>query len=210
MTTDAGSASPLGLNRPVREQLATFERLILQNPIVDTVLARAPALALPGCYLTAGCLFQTIWNVVCGFAPTHAIRDYDLFYCDPTDLSWDAEDVVIRRCAALFADLPATVEVRNQARVHLWYAERFGVACPPHASSEAAINTFAATTCCVAARRTATDHLIVYAPHGFNDLFGLVVRPNPILAPAAVYTQKAARWQAAWPRLRVLPWPASG
>lgn len=98
--------------------------------------------------------------------------------------------------------------MRNQARVHLWYEDHFGVPCPPHASSEAAINTFAATTCCVAVRREHDGRFVVYAPHGFNDLFELVVRPNPDVAPASVYRQKADRWQALWPQLTVLPWPS--
>lgn len=209
MSIHSDSPAAPGLDRPVLEQVTTFERIILRNSIVAEVLTRASALDLPGWYLTAGCLFQTVWNVVCGFEPTRGIRDYDLSYFDARDLSWDAEDVVIRRCAALFDDLPATVEVRNQARVHLWYEDHFGVPCPPHASSEAAINTFAATACCIAVRRARDGQLVVYAPHGFNDLFGLVVRPNPSVAPASVYTQKADRWRALWPRLTVLPWPAS-
>ena len=209
MTTDMDNPSTCGLDRPILEHEAIFERIILRNPIVDEVLARAGSLGLPGWYLTAGCLFQTVWNVLCGFEPTRGIRDYDLFYCDGGDLSWDAEDAVIRRAGALFAGLPATVEVRNQARVHLWYERRFGVPCPAYASSEAAINSFAATTCCVAARRGRDDRLVVYAPYGFNDLFRLVVRPNPVVAPASVYEQKTERWRALWPRLTVLPWPAN-
>ena len=63
------------------------------------------------------------------------IRDYDLFYFDDSDLSWEAEDRAIRRCAALFADLGVTVELRNQARVHLWYEMRFGHPSPRLLSS---------------------------------------------------------------------------
>ena len=64
--------------------------------------------------------FQNVWNTVEWRAPGNGIKDYDLFYFDDADLSWDAEDRVIQRAASLFADLDATVEVRNQARVHLW------------------------------------------------------------------------------------------
>ena len=95
--TNSDSFGALGLDRPVLEQMATFERTILRNPIVEQVLTRAGVLHLPAWYLTAGCLFQTVWNVACGFEPTRGIHDYDLFYFDATDLSWDAEDGVIRR-----------------------------------------------------------------------------------------------------------------
>jgi hypothetical protein len=42
--------------------------------------------------VTAGCLFQTVWNVVTDRPPTSGIKDYDIFYFDGTDLSWEAED----------------------------------------------------------------------------------------------------------------------
>jgi hypothetical protein len=192
---------------PVCEQVAEFERMVGRNPLTGQVLARAATLALPGWYLTAGCLFQTVWNMLAGREPTTGIRDYDLFYHDASDLSWDAEDVVIRRCATVFAGLGVDVEVRNQARVHLWYEGRFGVPCPPHPSTEAAIDSFAATTCCLGIHQTGAGELRTYAPHGFGDLFGFVLRPNPVLAPRWVYEAKARRWVGQWPQLSVLPWP---
>lgn len=190
----------------VREQLAGFERLVLLNPFVGEVLRRAAILDLPGWCLTAGCLFQTVWNVLSGRDPAAGIRDYGLFYFDDSDLSWEAEDLVIRRVAEVFSNVGVEVEVRNEARVHLWYERRFGVPCAPHRSSEAAIDTFAATTCCYGLRLRG-DEMEVYAPHGFGDLFNFVLRPNPMLAPREVYENKAERWSREWPRLTVLPWP---
>jgi hypothetical protein len=81
-----------------------FLAAALTNPIVREVLRRAETLRLPDWYLAAGCLFQTVWNVLDGQDPEHGIGDYDLIYFDAGDLSWDAEDVVIRRCAEVFGD----------------------------------------------------------------------------------------------------------
>ncbi len=189
---------------PVTEQLDAFRAVLRRNEELVEVLDRAAGLALPGWYLTAGCLFQTVWNVVTGRAPGDGIKDYDLFYFDDSDLGWDAEDAVIRAGAVVFGELP--VEIRNEARVHLWYSDRFGVPCPPHTCTESAIDRFAATTCCLGVRVVGEDWR-VYAPHGFADVFGLVVRPNPVLAPRHVYEAKTARWQGQWPELTVLPWP---
>ncbi len=49
----------------------------------------------------------------------------------------------------------------------------------------------------------------VYAPHGLSDVFNLVVRPNPVLAPRSVYEAKAVRWQEEWLELTVLDWPST-
>jgi hypothetical protein len=95
---------------PVDEQLDSFEELIRRNDILTEVLAQAASLELPGWYLTAGCLFQTVWNVVTGRPPADGIKDYDLFYFDAADLSWEAEDLVIQSAKKTFAELPAEVE----------------------------------------------------------------------------------------------------
>ena len=194
---------------PVDGQLAALRETLERNDVLMEVLARTATLELPGWYVTAGCLFQTVWNVVTGRPPTHGIRDYDVFYFDDRDLSWEAEDRVIKAGREVFAGLPAEVEIRNEARVHLWYEEKFGTPCPPYTSTEAAIDHFAATTCCLGIRLEPDGRWRVYAPHGLSDVFNLVVRPNPVLAPRTVYETKAARWREVWPELVVLDWPQS-
>ncbi len=191
---------------PLTTQLAAFEQMVLSNPVTKTIVDRMPQLGLPGCYLAAGALFQTVWNCLDGRDPQAGINDYDINYFDERDLSWDAEDQAIQLVEATFGDLGAKVEVRNEARVHLWYEAKFGVACPPYRSTEAAISSFPNTSSCFGIRPDA-DGLVVFAPFGFSDLFSMRTRPNPVLAPRQVYETKTARWLTEWPRLTVLPWP---
>jgi hypothetical protein len=195
---------------PIDDQVTQFTAALGRNRTLTGVLAGAAAMALPGWYLVAGCLYQTVWNVVTGQPPEAGILDYDLAYFDGSDLSWEAEDAVIRAGQRAFADLPAPVQIRNQARVHLWYEQKFGLPCPPHESTEAAIDTFEATTACLGVRVEPGGRWRIYAPHGLADVFNLVVRPNPVLAPRRVYQAKTARWQRQWPSLTVLPWPPAG
>ncbi|MGW4567559.1 nucleotidyltransferase family protein [Streptomyces sp. NPDC004561] len=192
---------------PLTEQLDGLRSVLSRNEILTDVMTRAATLELPGWYVTAGCLFQTVWNVVTGRPPANGIKDYDIFYFDGGDLSWEAEDAVIKAGREVFAGLPAEVEIRNEARVHLWYEQKFGVPCPAHESTEAAIDRFAATTCCLGVRPEPGGTWRVYAPYGLSDVFDLVVRPNPRLAPREVYETKTARWKEEWPELTVLPWP---
>ena len=81
---------------PLDEQLAGLRALLTRNPTLVEVLTRAAVLALPDWYLVAGCLYQTVWNVVTGQPPESGILDYDLAYFDSSDLSWHAEDEVIQ------------------------------------------------------------------------------------------------------------------
>ena len=186
-----------------------FVELVLRNQVNRAILDHGPELGLPDWWLVAGAVFQTVWNVLDGRNPTAGISDYDVFYFDASDLSWDAEDKVVKRAAELFGDLDVAIEIRNEARVHLWYEEHFGVPGLPFASSRDAIDHFASTTCCFALTRQPSGAIDVYAPHGYGDLFNRRVRPNPRLAPRDVYERKAARWLREWPCLAVDPWPPS-
>jgi uncharacterized protein len=194
---------------PIDEQVSQFEAALRRNDTLAGVLSRAATMNLPSWYLVAGCLYQTVWNVVTGQPPEAGILDYDLAYFDGSDLSWGAEDTVIRAGQRVFAGVPVPVQIRNQARVHLWYEQKFGVCCPPHESTEAAIDTFEATTACLGVRVEPGGRWRIYAPHGLADVFNLVVRPNPVLAPREVYQAKTARWQRQWPGLTVIAWPAA-
>lgn len=174
------------------------------DPVCATILDRLPELGLGDWWLTAGAVFQNVWNAVEGRDPGHGVKDYDVFYFDGSDLSWDAEDRVIRAAAELFADLPVTIEVRNQARVHLWYEERFGVPIAPFTSTTDAINCFAATTCCVGITRDAEGYR-VHVPFGLLDMFRLHLRPNRRLAPQQVYDDKVRQYRDRWPSLTSEP-----
>jgi hypothetical protein len=63
---------------PLDEQLARFEETLRRNRTLTEVLTQAAGLDLPGWYLVAGCLCQTVWNVVSGQPPEAGILDYGL------------------------------------------------------------------------------------------------------------------------------------
>jgi uncharacterized protein len=99
---------------------------VRRDPDLVQSLIAARELRLPQWRIVAGCLYQTVWNVLTNKPARTGINDYDLIYFDDTDLSWEAEDQVVKLVNARMCDLPAPVQVRNQARVHLWFKQRFG------------------------------------------------------------------------------------
>jgi len=175
-----------------------------RNRFNREILARSPALGLPDAWLVSGALFQTAWNIQTGRAPEHGIRDYDIFYFDP-DTSWEAEDSVIKRTAGIFAELDVSIEVRNQARVHLWYEKKFGVPYPPLTRSTEGIDRFLMHNA-QAGIRAIDDGTEIYAPHGLDDISKMIVRPNRAanFLPEK-YMEKALRWKEHWPELTILP-----
>jgi uncharacterized protein len=176
---------------------------ILQNNVNRTILGRLPALGLPDAWLTAGCLFQTVWNMHTGRPPEEGIKDYDLFYFDGGDLSWEAEDREIRRVTAALGDLAAEVELKNQARVHLWYAERFGSAYPQLRCSRDGIDRYLVDCTRVGVHAGAGGAMEVYAPSGFEDLHRGILRPNPLSPSPERFRAKAESYRERWPWLRI-------
>lgn len=194
---------------PLNEQLPVFRKALERNSTLIQILQGARELDLPNWYLAAGAVTQTVWNSVTEQPSETGIDDYDIVYFDDSDLSWEAEDVAIKRGDELYRKmgLNCKVEIRNQARVHLWYSEKFGVPCPEYRSTEEAIDAWTSNTAMIGVRLTKEGEWRVYAPVGLSDMFNLVVRPNALIATRQAYDRKIVRWQKYWPGLTIHPWP---
>ena len=155
-----------------------FIAAVLRNPVNCEILERMPALGLSDVWLVSGALFQSAWNTLSVRAPDYGVKDYDVFYYDP-DTSWNAEDIAIKRAAAVFGDLAASIEIRNQARVHLWFETKFGEAYAPLGSAAQALERFVSPLFAVGVRLESDGRLRVEAPFGLADLFALRLRRNP-------------------------------
>jgi hypothetical protein len=198
--TDAPMNSTPMNSAPLTE--AEVLALVRQNPVNAAILNRLHALGAAQAHLVAGCLFGAVWNAQAGRPAGEHVNDYDLFYYDP-DSSYEAEDAVIRRAAGLFADLTADlgvqIEVRNQARVHLWFASRFGQTRPPIRSVREGIDQFLVRCTCLGI----DEHGDLYAPCGLSELQAGQLRPNPLnVDDGRLYRLKAQSYQRRWPWLR--------
>ena len=185
-----------------------FESIIRADPDLMRLLDRLRSLALPQWRLVAGCLYQTVWNAITSRPRGTGIKDYDLIYYDASDTSWGSEDTVIQRVALATRDCVGPVETRNQARVHLWFAERFGSGYPQLTSADESLRYYASPVHAVGVRLEPDDRLDVVAPFGLRDVFALHIRPNHALPNAAAYAGKAARAKAIWSEVTVEPWAA--
>ena len=192
------------------EHRLRFEAIVRSDDNLMGLLTQLQDICLPQSRLVAGCLYQTVWNVLTGRPPGTGIQDYDLIYFDSGDLSWEAEDAVIRRVADATSNCVGPVEVRNQARVHLWFEDRFGVRYPQLGCADEALQRYASVVHAVGVRLEDDDRLDIIAPFGLDDLFAMVIRPNRILDNALSHTRKAMRAQAIWPEVTVIPWDADG
>jgi hypothetical protein len=187
----AGSTVTARLEERLRE-------IVRATPGLMTVLKIARDLDLPDWLVFSGAVYQPVWNTLTGRPGDHGLKDYDLGYFDASDLSYEAEDGIIRRVAAALPEgLSTLVEVRNQARVHLWFEQRFGSPYPPLTSTAEALDRFEAPAFAVGVRLEADDSLTIVAPFGLEDVFAMRLRPNPHRSAsglAATIAKARTRW----------------
>src|SRR6201984_929500 len=104
-----------------------LSEIVRSTPPLLRVLSVARRLCLPDWLVFSGAVYQPVLNHFTRRPLDYGIKDYDLRYFAASNLSYDAEDAVIHRVEAASAEpLRSMVEVRDQARVHLWFEAKFG------------------------------------------------------------------------------------
>ena len=176
-----------------------FQADLLANRNNRAILERWSDLALPDGWLVAGCLFQTVWNLLAGRAPESGIKDYDLFYFDAADLSEAGERAVQARVDGVLGDLGIALEAINQARVHLWYEADFGHPYAALGSSRDGIDRFLVPCTCVGVRPGE-----IYAPYGLEALYRGELAMNPLTPHRDLFEAKVASYRARWPALTIV------
>jgi uncharacterized protein len=172
-------------------------------PSLMRVLLAIRALDLPDWLIMSGAVYQRVLNALTKRPPDYGVRDYDVGYFDASDISYEAEDGVIRRVAGAFDEpLRSAVEVRNQARVHVWFEGHFGEPYTPLSCTAEALERFLSPMFAVGVRLKPDDRLHIAAPFGLTDLFTLRLRPNPCRL-SANFSRIAVGVACRWPEVRV-------
>lgn len=170
------------------------------------VLRAARAVSLPQWWVGGGVLRDLVWDTRAGGFDPLRVKDVDLAFFDPTDLSHVHDE---RAQAALVDALSAvTWDAKNQAAVHTWYAARFGFEVAPLASATDGVATWPETATAVAVRLDDHDEVEVTGVQGgVDDLMAGVHRRNPRRVSDAEYRRRLARRNVAerWPQVRVIP-----
>ena len=183
---------------------ARLVEIIRADPGLMHVLTTVQSLGLPDWRIFSGAVYQSVWNAVTNRPAGYGIKDYDIGYFDP-DTSWDAEDVFIRRAAAAFDEpFRSQVEVRNQARVHLWFEDRFGEPYSALTGTDEALGRFVAPAFAVGVRLEDDGRISIAAPFGLEDIFSMTLRPNPDRPLAKGWQRTIDNARGRWPELTVV------
>jgi uncharacterized protein len=203
--THDGVAETTGVGRVAGDR-ARLTELVQAAPPLMRALRAARAVDAPDWFIAAGAIRDAVWDVMHDRRAA-VPRDIDLiFYASGRE---DAEAEIERSLRRLEPGLPW--QVKNQATVHTWYPERFGMSVEPFADCGEALATFPETAACVGVRLLPEGGLMVVAPYGLDDLLDCVCRHNPARVTGAYYEKRVREkgWRNRWPKMRYIP-PAAG
>jgi uncharacterized protein len=178
--------------------------MIRATPWMLRVLRAARDCAPADWWVGGGVLRDLVWDRLHGGFDPADVKDVDLAFYDPLDLSRAREAELERALVARRPDV--AWDAKNQAAVHTWYQGRFGVTVAPLGSAADGVATWPETATAVAVRLRADDGLEVVAPCGLADLLDGVCRRNPRRVTVAEYRRRLVRKRVAqrWPKVVVL------
>jgi len=194
----------IGTNKSINDQLKILEEILLKNQKLKNILEILSKSNLKNYYVAAGSINQTVFNYYHGYELDYGIKDFDIVYYDE-DLTYEKEDEIIKYVTSLLKDISTDLDIKNEARVHLWYKDKYGKEIIPYTSVEDAISSWGTTVTCIGVRLE-NDKLVVCAPFGLNDLFNMTIRPVKRQYTEEQYLIKTESWLKKWNKLTVIPW----
>jgi hypothetical protein len=157
-------------------------------------------------FIAAGAIAETVWNYLFDNELKYGIEDLDLIFFNNKDLSEKYENDIAKDLNKELKKIDLSLDIKNQARVHLWYEAKFSHKISPIKSLEDSIERFPTTTTSIAIRYDENNQLELIAPYGLDDLFSGIIRPNKKQITEAIYYAKVEKWTKKWPGLKVLEW----
>lgn len=198
-----------GFNKNINEQLKILEEIIYKNSKLMEVLKTLEEYAktnpvFTNYYVGAGSINQTVFNYLSNKEIDYGIKDFDIVYFDK-DLSYEAEDKIIKELSKRLVNNGILFDIKNEARVHIWYNEKYKSNRLPYTSVEDAIASWGTTVTCIGVRLE-NDKLVTYCPYGLNDLFSMTIRPVKKNFTKKQYEDRVSRWKKKWNNLNVISW----
>ncbi|MHA7967772.1 nucleotidyltransferase family protein [Paenibacillus sp. CAU 1782] len=182
----------------IAEQENRLREMLSQHPFLARDLVYVEALKLPHWCISAGYIRNYVWDCLHEKEQPTPLNDVDVLYYDDTNLSEDVE----KHCEELLIKAYPHYRwsVKNQARMHRKSNLR------PYQSVEHAMKHWPETATAVGVALDEEGRLEIIAPHGLEDLFGLLVRQSPYFADRNYFFSRIKRkgWLERWPKLVVV------
>lgn len=157
---------------------------------------------LPNYYVAGGAITQLIWNDLLSCKPLDKVKDFDIVYFDNTNARSEQwyESTVVSKLSHRIA-----VDVKNQAKVHEWYPQKFGQVIPPYEKVEQGISSWLSAFA-IGFKLNKHGEPEIFSANGLEDAFNMKVRPNKIAMTETSYLKMTKSFKERWPSISVEPW----
>jgi hypothetical protein len=122
---------------------ACLVAMVRSSAMLMRALDAARVIDPPDWLIGSGVIRNLVWDRLHGFDRPTTPKDLDLVFFDPAALGEEREQEVQHALSAKAAEIPW--DAQNQAAVHLWYPDVFGVIVEPLTSSADAVATWPET-----------------------------------------------------------------
>lgn len=157
-------------------------------------------------YIGAGAIVQSVWNELGGRDINYGIGDIDIVFYNDKNIDEDYENIIRKKLENELGDFPIVLDIKNQARVHLWYQKKFGYEVEAYESVEDAVNSWPTTATSIALKRYKRNKWMIYAPFGIDDVFDMLIKANSRQVTKEIYMKKAEKWKNKWNELKIIDW----
>lgn len=189
-----------------RDQLKELIDVVESNEQLMKVFDALESIGLENYFVGAGVIAQSVWNNISGYELDRGISDIDIVYFDEKSMSESHEQDIKQRIEEYLGEFSLWLDIKNEARVHTWYKEKFGYEIKPYTSLEDAINTWPTTATSLGLRRESNGEWSIYAPFGIEDVFDMRIRANARQITKEIYMKKVNKWTKRWPKLTYEEW----
>lgn len=149
-------------------------------------------------YIGGGMVRNLVWDYLHSHKASTPIEDIDIVYFDKLSTTKEHDKKIEEKLSKSIPNLKWSV--KNQARMHAKNNE------PEYESLEDAISKWPETATAFAARINGESTIEIIAPHGFSDLYRLIVAPTPHFEKNKeryLERVKSKQWESTWPKLRI-------
>lgn len=194
--------------KSIDEQNEMIISILKQNKELMSILRYVEKLQLPNFYISAGSIFQTVWNYYDKKPLNYGIKDIDVIYFNKNDLSVNT-DLMYYKKIQEYSDKQKynyEIDVSNEARMHIMKKERYNIVSKPYTSSEDAMDKWIATVHSIGITKC-NDEIKIYAPYGFSDIFSRTIRPIKHKDNSKeLYDKKVNSWKERFDNLNIVEW----
>lgn len=195
-----------GINMSINYDLYNLINIIKEDSLLSEIADLLSRYHKNSCYIGAGSIAQTVWNLKTNKPTGYGIEDIDIIFYNKDELDENCETEIYNYLKSNLRDKSICLDIKNQARIHLWYKNKFGYDITPYISLESAVNTWPTTASAVAIRKHTDNDWEIYAPYGLDDLFQLKVKANNRQITEDIYNMKLKKWKTKWEELDIIDW----